>query len=391
MDSLASCPFCDVILPQSELQRHANSHFEEADDEQFTMDMELGQELAFASSSSTCFPEESMDERVSCLIALQVRSSFYHVKVEGGGGLMALLRKRLELDTDNACTSTVFLAGYVDHFQSMFSEDVGWGCGWRNIQMLSSHLLSLREDARQLLFGGFGFVPDIPYLQRWLEIAWERGFDTFGAQHFNHSVYGSKKWIGATECAALFRSFGFRARIVDFGPKEVESLFLSVPGAHMGSQVVRTKARVYGPMDRYLVDRNSDVSQPDFTAYANCRSSSSHLAEVSNQTMTSNFSSNNEGHQVLLDWVWNYFSQGSSTTHADRCHVTVTDRTPLYFQHDGHSRTIVGIEVRHQKNGKLQFSLLILDPGHLCYIDPGVASGDEMEKLKTMDSAFIEF
>lgn len=35
---------------------------------------------------------------------------------------------------------------------------------------------------------------------------------------------------------------------------------------------------------------------------------------------------------------------------------------PLYFQHDGHSRTIIGIQVKHQQNGTKQFNLLILDP-----------------------------
>lgn len=80
---------------------------------------------------------------------------------------MALLRNCLESDPDN---TTSILSGYVDHFQSTKSEDVGWGCGWRNIQMLSSHLLSQRPEAREVLFGGLGFVPDIPSLQRWLEV-----------------------------------------------------------------------------------------------------------------------------------------------------------------------------------------------------------------------------
>lgn len=35
---------------------------------------------------------------------------------------------------------------------------------------------------------------------------------------------------------------------------------------------------------------------------------------------------------------------------------------PLYFQHDEHSRTIIGIQVKYQKNGTNQFNLLILDP-----------------------------
>lgn len=38
---------------------------------------------------------------------------------------------------------------------------------------------------------------------------------------------------------------------------------------------------------------------------------------------------------------------------------------PLYFQHDGHSRTIVGIQVKRQRNGMQQYNLLILDPSHV--------------------------
>lgn len=96
---------------------------------------------------------------------------------------------------------------------------------------------------------------------------------------------------------------------------------------------------------------------------------------------------------------------------------------PLYFQHDGHSRTIVGIQVNHQQKRHLQYNLLVLDPAHstvalegllrqkvgweklvkrgmhtlkkpqyqLCYVDPGIASEEEMGKLKTIHSVFLEF
>lgn len=43
---------------------------------------------------------------------------------------------------------------------------------------------------------------------------------------------------------------------------------------------------------------------------------------------------------------------------------------PLYFQHDGHSRTIVGIQTKFQRNGTQQYNLLILDPGHVSFILP---------------------
>ncbi|KAL5075384.1 hypothetical protein RYX36_014368 [Vicia faba] len=151
-----------------------------------------------------------MDEKISSLIGLQTSSEFYKVE----SGLMTLLRNCLESETEN---SKSILSGYVDNFQSLDSEDAGWGCGWRNIQMLSSHLLARRPEAREVLFGGLGFVPDIPLLQIWLEVAWEKGFDAPGAAQLDHVVYGSKKWIGTTECAALLRSFTLRARVVDFG------------------------------------------------------------------------------------------------------------------------------------------------------------------------------
>ncbi|CAL0317814.1 unnamed protein product [Lupinus luteus] len=202
-----------------------------------------------------------IDEKISCLVELQRRSEFRKVEV----GLMALLRSCLESEAENSRT---ILSGYVDHFQSIESKDVGWGCGWRNIQMLSSHLLAQRPEAREILFGGSGFVPDIPSLQRWLEIAWERGFDTSGSDQFNHAIYGMKKWIGTTECAALFRSFGLRTRIVDFGPKESGSFYLSVPGSIVGGQQLvgidagrkRKALEVYGPMDRFLSRKVSQAS-----------------------------------------------------------------------------------------------------------------------------------
>ncbi len=46
-------------------------------------------------------------------------------------------------------------------------------------------------------------------------------------------------------------------------------------------------------------------------------------------------------------------------------HVVLTSKAPLYFQHDGHSRTIVGIESRRRSRGAGEDTfLLVLDPGH---------------------------
>ncbi|XP_019199766.1 PREDICTED: zinc finger with UFM1-specific peptidase domain protein-like isoform X2 [Ipomoea nil] len=338
---ITTCPFCHLRVLSVELERHANSHF---DDEDVVNDFELGRDVALAHSISpqvssatlrktgarerpeSSYSSSRMDgrtskgrdlgERISCLVNLQMKGSFYHVE----GGMINMLRSCLELEPKN-CVS--LLCGYVDHFESIASEDVGWGCGWRNIQMLSSHLLKQRQEARNVLFGGSGFVPDIPSLQRWLEIAWEQGFDMAGSKDFDQEIYGKRNWIGTTECATLFRSFGLRARIVDFCSKTIAP-------------------KVYGPMDKYVSKWKNNVSDPvSFTHDANVK-----------------------GQEVLIDWVWNYFSD-PKCTRSDNRHVLVSLKAPLYFQHQGHSRTIVGIQKKLQKNGSKQYNLLILDPGHV--------------------------
>ncbi|KAE8710723.1 SUMO-conjugating enzyme SCE1-like [Hibiscus syriacus] len=390
------CPFCHLSLPSAELQWHSNSHFEDEDKE--AKYLELANQIQIASSSGS-----TNVDSISSLIGLQTRGNYYHVK----DGLISLLRNCLELEARHNSSITI-LSGYVDHFHSVPSIDVGWGCGWRNIQMLCSHLLAHRQEAREVLFGGSGFVPDIAFLQRWLEIAWERGFDPPGAQHFNCKIYGTSHWIGTTECASLFRSFGLRARVVDFGPKESEQLFLSVPGSTLGQPVTQRNAvQVSGPMDRY-VHRQQDLNKGKHS----CDS----LGKLSD-----NSQGKSEGPQVLIDWVWNYFSDKGLTV-SSSSQVVVSDRAPLYFQHDGHSRTIIGIQVKNQQNGMRQFNLLILDPAErtfslertlkinagwqklikrgvhtikkpqyqLCYIDPGIASGEELEELKTINSMFFE-
>lgn len=92
---------------------------------------------------------------------------------------------------------------------------------------------------RDVLFGGCGFVPQVPMIQvcgavrcakshfalplgvvlrawfgasertqAWIERAWKRGFDAEGASQLGWRLVGSTKWIGAGECVALLRSFG---------------------------------------------------------------------------------------------------------------------------------------------------------------------------------------
>lgn len=166
--------------------------------------------------------------------------------------------------------------------------------------MLSSHLLKQRTEAKEVLFGGCGFVPDIPSLQRWLEIAWDKTFDTIGSSHFDNKVYGAKKWIGTTECATLLRSFGMRARIVDFDSTESSGL-----RSKNGKRVVN---QICGPMDKFLI---KNISSP--------RSSPTKLCQADAESM--------RGQQVLVDWVWNYFGSKHSDILDNSQRAIVSDKT----------------------------------------------------------------
>nr|BAM64846.1 hypothetical protein [Beta vulgaris] len=227
-------------------------------------------------------------------------------------------------------------------------------------------------------------------IERWLEVAWQRGFDTVGSKYFEGKIYGSSKWIGTTECAAVLCSFGLRARIVDFDSKGVKN----------------GVGRACGPMDKFVVRREIDIKE-DLAKFG----------EGSAQ--------NRKGYQALIDWVWDYFSKYEPKESRQR-RVVVTNKMPLYFQHQGHSRTIIGIQAKHEKNGRKQYNLLVLDPGHfprialdlgnpmlqrvwlplaglavahflghfqvsaLCYVDPGIANVEEIEQLKNLSSVRIE-
>lgn len=425
--SLSYCPFCHLSIPSRELERHADNHFEEDD---LARDVEWAQQIAFAPPSpaqsldhhgsvrlrleqSSGSAAEQIDEKVFNLISLQTRSSFHKIE----DGLIALLRNCLEADSENSIS---LLSGHVDHFQSIESDDIGWGCGWRNIQMLSSHLLTRSQEARKVLFGGAEFVPDIASLQRWLEIAWERGFDKIGSADFDKKIYGSTKWIGTTECATLFRSFGIKARIMDFGFKEIDSVLPSTSnrgkGVIINDKGKKKSVKLYGPMDKFVFRRDHH----DLGTCSTICSSDDGIVDKDNSNKF--YRSKSKGQQVLIDWVWNYFSDSRFTKSGNHS-VIVSEKVPLYFQHDGHSRTIIGIQVKHQRSGMQQYNLLILDPAQktaalerslkekvgwqklikrgmhtlknpqyqLCYIDPGIAQVEELEQLKILDSVFHEF
>lgn len=253
-----------------------------------------------------------IEEKIDSLVHLQFRSNFYTVE----HGLISLLKRCLGLEKGKL---SCVISGHVNHFQSLESEDLGWGCGWRNIQMLSSYLLKERDEVKSILFGGVGFVPDIPSLQRWLEIAWEMGFDVTGSETFNKKIYGMKKWIGTTECAALFRSFGLRARVVDFGSKSLEEAVRD----HTDGK--RKNGPVYGPMDKFLCPRSSNSLKTNSTYEKHTEPEASSLGTHYNSSCSKSKRMN--GHHLIAEWVWNYFSEKVSARTDETGNVLVSEKT----------------------------------------------------------------
>ncbi|XP_010883467.2 zinc finger-containing ubiquitin peptidase 1 isoform X1 [Esox lucius] len=196
----------------------------------------------------------------------------------------------------------VWLSADTDHFCSS-DGDKGWGCGYRNFQMLLSSLHRMEPYKNGISEGS---VPSVPQVQALIEGAWREGLDPQGAIQFNQRLQGTRAWIGATEIYALCTFLGVRARILDF---------------HQPT----------GPGDT---------------------------------------------HPCLFDWVKKYFSETATKGARLPPRVVQTKQPPLYLQHQGHSRSIVGVE--QKKNGSL--CLLLLDPG----CSPG-----EVRKLLSQDRVIV--
>lgn len=173
----------------------------------------------------------------------------------------------------------------VDHYASSYG-DRGWGCGYRNAQMLISSLLTHTgyNDRLYKLWQEQkpprSSVPSISRLQSLIEQAWSQGFDIQGSEQLGCRLVNTRKWIGATEVVTLLSFLRIRSQLVDF-----------------------------------------------------------HKPTGSNGT-----------HPELFNWVLKHFETSASGEFTP----------PLYLQHQGHSRTIMGVEVH--RDGTIVF--LVLDPSH---------------------------
>ena len=91
--------------------------------------------------------------------------------------------------------------------------DRGWGCGYRNAQMLISSCL---VGSNHISNFHPHYIPNIPSIQKHIEKGWNVGFDPEGAGQLGHQLVGTNKWIGATEIATLLYSWRVSCKIIDF-------------------------------------------------------------------------------------------------------------------------------------------------------------------------------
>uniref|UniRef100_A0A915JBD9 Zinc finger-containing ubiquitin peptidase 1 n=1 Tax=Romanomermis culicivorax TaxID=13658 RepID=A0A915JBD9_ROMCU len=305
------CPVCGSQFPIDRLNDHVNSHFEDefaANFRQSSADFLLAEQLEKTENLASKVSEEKafkdlqkkygMDEHGS--YKQQGTSAYERAYNKGKMTLSQLYEQKSRLainqvagiedinyavkdfienvkELSRRCADVLdaYFCSTAD-FYSSNAADIGFGCGYRNIQMLISSLRHNDAFKRALFGSGPVYMPSIPKIQELIESAWAKGFDQIGKEQLNGKLTNTKKWIGATEATCLLASFRIKSNIVDFW----------------------------------------QPSGPD------------------------------NNHPILLKWVYEYFKDRRSFT------------PPLYLQHEGHSRTVIGAE--RTRSGR--YNLIILDP-----------------------------
>ncbi|KAG0273783.1 hypothetical protein BGZ95_010399 [Linnemannia exigua] len=226
----------------------------------------------------------------------------------GVSGLIDKARVLLETSLAQGVTQQAFLADPSVMFFQSDKTDRGWGCGYRNIQMMLSYVVGQTEPAATTASTSAtadNNIPTIPELQRQLEYAWTTGFDEQGAGQLGHKVKDTQKWIGTTEAWSVLSSLGVRCSILDF---------------HMPSGPNGTHPAMFAAVYNYFCS-------PDWSP---------------------------------LSAPWSIRVDDLQRQNGNDSRIVQTAKPPLYMQHQGHSRTIVGIEILKEDRG---MNLLVFDPG----------------------------
>ena len=382
-----SCPVCGLRLPLGPaLEAHVNSHF----DDDLPPSAAAADGVIDLTGDDTDLPAAAQGRNNAPLwpsLAPGALPQAQRVEPAKPACIHAALRRALLAQASSSKgPSALFRAALCGppllHYSGTKGVDAGWGCGWRNTQMLCAHLLAKKDDPRsQALFCGSAVLPDVGSLQAWLERAWALGIDVAGASQYGGRVQGTTKWIGACDAAALLRQFGLHARVVAFKATAGGGVATAQPAfAQCDACSVYPITRV-----RYKSQSRADydlcgachASRPDLMA------SCGPFASLPVPDDDAPFGSVDDdacapgSHRELLEWMWTYFTTPEAGQPKDPWLLgqqvyVARSRHPLFLQHAGHSRTVVGIERRPRRggggggsggDGSDQWSLLVLDPG----------------------------
>ncbi|KAL7954220.1 peptidase family C78 domain-containing protein [Trichoderma compactum] len=115
------------------------------------------------------------------------------------GGVIPALKQLLDLSSRTE--SEQLIHGHIGAF-----------CGYRNIQVLSSHIIGTRATGWEQLGDD---IPGIFQVQDMIETAWDRGYNARGRVETG-GIRGTRKYIGTPEAQAFFASMGFPCSVQAF-------------------------------------------------------------------------------------------------------------------------------------------------------------------------------
>lgn len=309
LDTRPSCPLCQRYLRDDEdLQAHGQACAASRD--------QLQQQEARNAFEQSDIDYVLLGYENPARTSLSLNSE----QVPAATGLFPILQALLERSHSASKTprSSILCHPSTAHATASFG-DFFYGCGYRCATMLFSSMRQLPQYQSHLsqLSDAFSSaqaapLPSIKDLQHVIESAWAAGYDPASCETFEGRIVNKRKWIGTTELYTIFTYLGIRVRIVDF-PDESRHTDAS-------TNVLRWVKEYF---KREPTDSDPQPKSPDVPRKRSAGGAFDLLMR----------------------------SGGSSCKQ--------TTKQPLFLQHQGHSRVIIGIELGKQDS---DVGLLMFDP-----------------------------
>lgn len=216
-----------------------------------------------------------------------------------------------------------------------------WSCGYRNTQMMLTHLIPLLSNdhmyfQRNIHCNNCYAIPSLYSIQNTIEQYWKDGYDMKGRQHYQSIMCHTTSKIGAVEVCYYLSYCGIDATIVQFQYNRNQHHITN--GTLIGSF-----CQEYFQQRNYNNDNTNNNKQTILSSY-----------ELSHQ-IVDRIKRYQSHHNTMMT------SLSSSTNHA----TSMISVAPLYLQWDGHSVTVIGVELSSSSSSSYNCivqNLLIFDP-----------------------------